>query len=179
MGEPEYVEGVRLVTRVAEDFDWQRDGVIYVWTDGSCAPNPGNAGGWAYRMEFLKYIDEQRLRYETTSFGSRREPTTNNRMELIAVIEAMSAIKGTGRKVVIFSDSRYVVGGANRLFSFWKRAGWSKPKVNGDLWLQLFDLCVKQDVAFQWIRGHNGDWRNERVDRLAQTCRERLQDRAK
>lgn len=177
MGEPEYIEGFRFVTRPAEDCDWQEDGVVYIWTDGACKPNPGNAGGWAIRMEFLKVVDGTRLRYETTSFGSRRESTTNNRMELVACIEGVSRVKGQNRKVQVYSDSQYVVGGAKRLFPFWKRAGWQKPKVNGDLWRLLYDLCSPHDVAFNWIRGHNGDWRNERVDRLAQTSCDRLLDR--
>jgi ribonuclease HI len=134
---------------------------VTIYTDGACIPNPGPGGYAAILIAGSK-------RKEIT--GGRRL-TTNNRMEILAAIVALEALKWPCH-VTLFSDSRYLVdtmmkGWAQR----WRANGWKRnrkePAVNTDLWERLLDICEKHEVAFVWVQGHAGDPENERCDLLA------------
>lgn len=141
--------------------------MIKIHTDGSCLGNPG-AGGWAAVI-----IDEQNRREEI--FGGE-EHTTNNRMELTAAICALKKIP-TGTQVELFTDSSYLKNAfTNGWLVKWKRNGWNKGKVlNQDLWLELDGLVSTRTVKFNWVKGHAGDYYNERCDTLARTTAEKFQ----
>jgi len=133
---------------------------VEIFTDGSCSGNPG-AGGYA---AILRHGDTER---EISGF----EPdTTNNRMELMAVISALEALKRPCR-VNVVTDSNYVVQGITKWIHGWRKNGWKnsgrKDVLNKDLWLRLSDLAGKHDVTWNWVRGHNGHPENERCDLLA------------
>lgn len=134
--------------------------IIKIYTDGACSGNPGK-GGWG---AILLYQDK-----EKTINGFDPE-TTNNRMELIAVIEALKIIK-KNIKIKIYTDSNYVKDGITKWIFSWKKNGWknSKKQVvkNSDLWQELDLLVQKYDVEFFWVKGHNGDKYNEIADQLA------------
>lgn len=133
---------------------------VLAWTDGACLGNPG-PGGWA---ALLRMGDRER---EVTGHEA---VTTNNRMELMAAIAALEALKKP-LKVVIHTDSKYVLQGATEWVKGWARRGWktadNKPVSNRDLWERLVAAASKHDVEWQWVRGHSGHVENERVDRLA------------
>lgn len=134
--------------------------MVEVFTDGACKGNPG-PGGWGVLMRWNGH--------EKSLFGG--EPlTTNNRMELRAVIEALAALKRRSR-VRLHTDSRYVHDGISSWIHDWKRRGWKtadkQPVKNVDLWQQLERLAQKHDVEWVWLRGHSGHDGNERADRLA------------
>lgn len=134
---------------------------IEIYTDGACSGNPG-AGGWGVI-----------LRCGTTEkelSGGEKE-TTNNRMELTAVIEALKALKKECR-ITLYTDSRYVMDGINQWMPNWKSNGWrttnkKSPVKNIDLWQQLDALVSQHQIKWVWIKGHNGHPENERVDTLA------------
>jgi ribonuclease HI len=136
---------------------------IVLYGDGSCISNPG-PGGWAVVLRYGTHRKEL--------CGGRRL-TTNNRMELLAVIEGLLALKTEHRCVVtVRSDSRYVVDGVMKGWArSWRAAGWirrgGEQVVNFDLWALLLDLCDRHEVLFEWVRGHAGDADNEFCDRLA------------
>ena len=134
--------------------------IIKIYTDGACSGNPGK-GGWG---AILLYQDK-----EKTISGFDPE-TTNNRMELIAVIEALKIIK-KNIKIEIYTDSNYVKDGITKWIFSWKKNGWknSKKQVvkNADLWQELDLLVQKYNVEFFWVKGHNGDKYNEIADELA------------
>lgn len=131
-----------------------------MYTDGACKGNPG-PGGWGVLLE---------------SGGHRRElhggepRTTNNRMELTAVIQGLSALK-RHCKVRVHTDSQYVQLGISEWMANWKRRGWltadRKPVKNADLWRQLDQLAASHEVQWLWVRGHAGHPGNERADELA------------
>jgi ribonuclease HI len=134
---------------------------VQIFTDGACRGNPG-PGGYGVVLVFGGRTRE-------LSGGFRK--TTNNRMELLACIEGLRALKQPC-SVVLTSDSKYVVntmvrGWAKR----WRSNGWklspSKPAKNPDLWIDLLDLCEKHDVRFEWVKGHSEHPENERCDALA------------
>jgi ribonuclease HI len=134
---------------------------VIIYTDGGCKNNPG-PGGYGVVLKNAKKRKE-------LSGGFRL--TTNNRMELMACIVGLKALK---RKlsVVLYSDSKYVVDGINKGWAKrWKANGWMRNKndkaENADLWEQLLELCDKHDVTFKWVKGHAGIPENERCDRLA------------
>lgn len=133
---------------------------VTVWTDGSCIGNPG-PGGYAALLVCGEHRRE-------LSGGYRL--TTNNRMELMAVIAALKALKFPC-SVAIHSDARYVVDGAmNTSMRRWRNAGWYRrlePVPNADLWEELLSLCEVHEVTFSWVRGHLGDSGNERCDELS------------
>ncbi len=140
-----------------------------LFTDGACSGNPG-PGGWAYIVRHPESGKEVE--------GVGGEPaTTNNRMELMAVIEGLRAIKKSSR-VEIYSDSQYVLNGLNEWLDQWKARGWrtaaKKPVKNLDLWQELDDLRTNHDLSFHWIRGHNEHPENERCDRMAVEQRDRM-----
>lgn len=133
---------------------------VTIYTDGACSGNPG-PGGWGALLEFAGVEKEL----------SGGEPdTTNNRMELMAAIEALAALKKPC-DVQLFTDSKYVMDGINGWIHGWKRNGWKtadkKPVKNADLWQRLEIENNRHKVQWNWVRGHNGDARNERVDELA------------
>lgn len=134
---------------------------VEIFTDGACSGNPGK-GGWG---AILRYgCNEKEL-----SGGEAQ--TTNNRMELTAVIEALSALKEPC-KVRLTSDSKYVTDAITKGWVYgWQKNGWrkadKKPALNVDLWEQLLPLLEKHEVAFIWVKGHDGHPENERCDRLA------------
>ena len=134
--------------------------VIVIYTDGACKGNPG-PGGWG---AWLK-----RGEHEKEIWGGERQ-TTNNRMELTAVIQALSALKRPSL-VRVVSDSEYVRQGITTWIHGWKKRGWltadKKPVKNIDLWQQLDALAQRHRVNWQWVKGHAGDPGNERADALA------------
>lgn len=141
--------------------------MVELYTDGACSGNPG-PGGWAY---ILKHPASGK---ETGDSGGERH-TTNNRMELLAVISGLSALKRPTR-VEVYSDSQYVLNGLNEWMDSWKRRGWKtadkKPVKNQDLWEQLDALRATHSLTYHWIRGHNEHPENERCDRMAVAARD-------
>ncbi|MDJ0933849.1 MAG: ribonuclease HI [Kiloniellales bacterium] len=134
--------------------------VVEIFTDGACSGNPG-PGGWA---AILRFRDEQK---ELT--GGERE-TTNNRMEMMAAIAALEALKRPAQ-VEITTDSTYVKDGITRWIHGWKKNGWKtsakKPVKNQDLWQRLDQALAPHQVEWHWVRGHEGHPENERADALA------------
>ena len=133
---------------------------VVVYTDGACKGNPG-PGGWGALLRWDGH--------EKELFGGEAQ-TTNNRMELTAVIEALSALKQRSR-VAVYTDSEYVRNGITSWIHNWKLRGWrtadKKPVKNVELWRRLDELASGHDVRWHWVRGHNGDPGNERADQLA------------
>lgn len=134
---------------------------IQIYTDGACSGNPG-PGGWGTVLIFGEHRKEM-------SGGYRN--TTNNRMEILAVIRGLEALKEKC-KVTVYSDSKYVVDAMTKGWvTRWKANGWKRNKKerakNVDLWVQMLDLVAKHDVDFQWVKGHAGHPENERCDFLA------------
>jgi len=133
---------------------------IEIYTDGACKGNPG-VGGWG---ALLKYSGRTR-----ELFGGEAL-TTNNRMELTAVIKALSALKRRC-KVKLHTDSRYVQQGISEWIHDWKKRGWrttdKKPVKNDDLWKQLDELASRHDIKWIWVEGHAGNEDNEHADSLA------------
>lgn len=133
---------------------------VTIYTDGACKGNPGR-GGWGAWLSSGEH--------EKELFGG--EPmTTNNRMELTAVIEALASLKRTS-DVTIHTDSEYVRKGITEWIHGWKQRGWMtadrKPVKNAELWQRLDALRNLHAVQWRWVRGHSGDAGNERADRLA------------
>ncbi|HWP51951.1 MAG TPA: ribonuclease HI [Clostridia bacterium] len=134
---------------------------VLIFTDGACSGNPG-PGGWG---AILRYGTLER-----ELSGGERE-TTNNRMELTAAIQALSALKEPC-DVTLYSDSKYVIDSVEKGWARgWRARGWikadKKPALNADLWQQLLTLLERHTVRFIWIKGHNEHPENERCDRLA------------
>lgn len=133
---------------------------VDIWTDGACKGNPG-WGGWG---AFLRHGT-----HEKSLFGGEAE-TTNNRMELMAVIQALKALKRPCH-VVVHTDSQYVQKGMTEWIKGWKLRGWKtadkKPVKNADLWQELDALTQKHELSWRWVRGHAGDPGNEKADALA------------
>ncbi|WP_218849766.1 ribonuclease HI [Winogradskyella vidalii] len=134
---------------------------IELFTDGGAEPNPGKGGFGA----ILKYNGRQK------EFFAGYELTTNNRMELMAVIFGLERIK-TKAKVTVYSDSKYVVDGIEKGWAVnWEKNNWIKKKgnlvLNKDLWSRLLDVIKKHEVTFRWVKGHAGHIENERCDFLA------------
>jgi ribonuclease HI len=133
---------------------------VEIYTDGACRGNPG-PGGWGVLL-----ISGARRK---TLHGGEHD-TTNNRMELTAVIEALNALKGK-RHVRLHSDSKYVLDGINRWIDGWKSRGWKtaakKPVKNQDLWEALDKARERHVIDWQWVKGHAGDLGNEEADDLA------------
>ena len=134
--------------------------MIKIYTDGACKGNPG-PGGWG------ALIDDGNVQNEI--FGGE-DNTTNNRMEIIAVIMALETIE-VDDEITVFTDSKYVQKGINEWIKNWKINGWrssnNKPVKNKDLWVQLDDLTSKLKINWVWIKGHSGHLGNERADFLA------------
>ncbi|MBX3386237.1 MAG: ribonuclease HI [Phycisphaeraceae bacterium] len=142
---------------------------VMLYTDGACSGNPG-PGGWAY---VLRHPASGK---EVERSGGERM-TTNNRMELMAVIRGLEALTRSSA-VELYSDSQYVLKGLREWLKGWKAKGWrtanKQPVKNQDLWMELDALTAKHAVTFHWIRGHTGHPENERCDRLAVAEIERI-----
>ena len=134
---------------------------VEIFTDGACSGNPG-AGGYGVVLRFGKYEKE---------ISGGEHLTTNNRMELMGVITALSALKEPC-EVTLTTDSKYVVDSITKGWVYgWKKRGWiksdKKPALNADLWEKLLPLLETHKVNFVWVKGHAGHPENERCDRLA------------
>ena len=133
---------------------------VEIYTDGACRGNPG-PGGWGVLLMAGKH--------RKTLHGGEAE-TTNNRMELTAAIEALNAVRGSQR-IVLHTDSTYVMKGIREWMPGWKRRGWKtaakKPVKNRDLWQALDEAQNRHEVTWRWVKGHSGDPGNEEADRLA------------
>jgi ribonuclease HI len=133
---------------------------VVIYTDGACKGNPG-PGGWG---AFLRWGE-----HEKELFGGEAS-TTNNRMELTAVIQALASLK-RDCAVAVYTDSEYVKNGITTWIHNWKKRGWrtadNKPVKNQELWQQLEAQVAQHRVQWHWVRGHNGDPGNERADALA------------
>ena len=132
---------------------------IHVYTDGSSRGNPG-PGGYGIVME-----QKGSNYFKEFSEGFRK--TTNNRMELLAVVEALKKIKKDNQKIIVYTDSKYVVNSVEKKWVFaWQKNNFKKKK-NIDLWLEFFKEYKKHSVKLKWIKGHNDHPQNERCDSLA------------
>jgi len=136
------------------------DEIVEIYTDGACRGNPG-VGGWGALLRFGNV--------ERAIKGAERN-TTNNRMELMAAIEALAALKRKIR-VNLYTDSKYVKNGITQWLPQWRSRNWKtaskKPVKNVDLWQRLEQLAAEHEVHWAWVRGHAGDPGNEAADRLA------------
>jgi ribonuclease HI len=142
---------------------------VELYTDGACSGNPG-PGGWAFILKHPATGKEREA-------SGAEATTTNNRMELMAAIQGLTALKG--RSIVeLYSDSQYVLKGLREWMKDWKARGWrtadKKPVKNRELWEQLDELIQGHEVRFHWVRGHSEHPENERADRLAVAAREAL-----
>mgnify|MGYP005857282599 CR=1 FL=1 len=130
---------------------------IEIYTDGACLGNPG-AGGYGIVLKYKQFRKELSQGYQFT---------TNNRMELLAVIVALESLKEEGLKVSIYSDSKYVVDAVSKGWIWnWQRQNF-KDKKNEDLWRRFLKIYPKHELRFHWLKGHAGHAENERCDALA------------
>ncbi len=138
---------------------------LFAFTDGACSGNPG-PGGWG---ALLQAKDGETVVKERELSGGEPE-TTNNRMELLAAINALEALDRASTLTVV-TDSAYVKGGITEWMHGWKRKGWktasNKPVKNEDLWKRLDQAAARHAVTWQWVKGHAGHPENERADELA------------
>lgn len=145
--------------------------VVQMWTDGACKGNPG-VGGWGALLRSAGH--------ERELFGGAAE-TTNNQMELTAVIEGLAALNQRCA-VMLHVDSTYVMKGMQEWLAGWKRNGWrtaaKKPVKNAELWRALDAQVQRHDVTWVWVKGHSGDAGNERADELANRGVELARERA-
>jgi ribonuclease HI len=136
---------------------------IELFTDGACSGNPG-PGGWAAILRSGKHESE---------LSGGEAQTTNNRMELTAVIEGLKKLK-LASAVTVYTDSRYVMDGASKWIVSWKRKGWKtadrKPVKNEDLWQRLDEEMSRHQLDWRWVPGHSGHPENERADFLARSA---------
>lgn len=143
---------------------------VEIFTDGSCKFNPG-PGGWGAILRWNGH--------EKTLSGGEKS-TTNNRMELTAAIEALSALKEPC-SVTLCSDSKYLIDGLEKGWAAsWKKRGWKKsnrsPALNSDLWEKLLELESRHEITYKWIKGHAGHPFNERCDEMAQKEADKLKE---
>ena len=133
---------------------------VEIWTDGACSGNPGPGGFGA----ILQYGQKRK------EISGAYQRTTNNRMELMAVIESLGALKDPCH-VTLHSDSKYIVEAMLKGWpQSWQKKGWRKKDgmaINIDLWEQILELCQRHKVEFNWVKGHSGHDENERCDELA------------
>lgn len=141
--------------------------VVEIFTDGSCLGNPG-PGGWAALM---RYQGKEKL------LSGNQTETTNNQMEMLAIIKALAALKKSC-DVEIYSDSKYVIDGINSWIINWKRNNWRNSKKqavkNIELWQQMDELVSQHKINWHWVKGHSGHRENELVDELARQEAEKL-----
>jgi ribonuclease HI len=133
---------------------------VVIYTDGACRGNPG-PGGWGAILSYNGASKEL--------FGGEAL-TTNNRMELMAAIQALETLT-RGCKILLHTDSQYVMKGITEWLPDWKKRGWKtaarKPVKNEDLWRRLDAASARHDIEWHWVRGHTGDAGNEQADKLA------------
>ena len=143
------------------------DKKITLYTDGACSGNPG-PGGWGAILAWNGHEKE---------LSGGEMDTTNNRMEMMAVIEGLNAIKKSS-EVELYTDSKYVMDGVNEWLEGWKARGWKtaakKPVKNQDLWERIDEVVQRHMIRWHWVKGHSGNEMNERVDQLAVMARESL-----
>jgi len=136
--------------------------IITIYTDGGCTGNPG-PGAWA---ALLIYRKKQK---EITGFAPE---TTNNRMEMMAAVQALQCITNKKIPITLYTDSKYLMDGMNKWRHQWKKAGWKtankQPVKNQDLWEELDTLADALDITWHWVKGHSGHPENEYVDGLVQ-----------
>jgi len=144
---------------------------VVMHTDGACRGNPG-PGGWGVSMQYNGH--------SKTLKGSEPE-TTNNRMELMAVIQGLNLLTRPC-KVELYTDSRYVLDGITKWMADWKKRGWKtaarKPVKNAELWRQLDDATQRHTINWHWVKGHSGDAGNELADQLANEAIDEMQQTA-
>ncbi len=143
---------------------------VRIYSDGACSGNPG-PGGWGAVLQCDDPVAEKEL-------SGAELDTTNNRMEMMAVIEAVRALKEPCH-ITIYTDSSYVCDAFRKgWLESWLRNGWKtsqkKPVKNSELWREMLQVLKVHDVEWQWVRGHNGHPENERADRLAVAARESI-----
>ena len=141
---------------------------VDIFTDGACKGNPG-PGGWGVIL---------RMGHHEKEMSGGEAETTNNRMEMTAVIRALKALTEPCA-VTIHTDSRYVIDGMTKWIEGWKRKGWvsasKQPVRNQDLWHDLIEAVLHHQIEWQWIKGHDGHPENERADKLASDAAIRVQ----
>jgi ribonuclease HI len=146
--------------------------LVEIYTDGACRGNPG-PGGWGALLTAGEHVKE---------LSGAEALTTNNRMELTAVIRALEALKRPSQ-LRIFTDSEYVRRGITEWVRSWKARGWKtadrKPVKNQDLWERLDALAAAHEIEWRWVRGHSGIPGNERVDQLANEAIDAMQAMAR
>ncbi|MBR2124522.1 MAG: ribonuclease HI [Acetobacter sp.] len=142
--------------------------VVDIWTDGGCKPNPG-PGGWG---ALLRYNGKER------ELSGGEKQTTNNRMELTAVAEALEALRRPCQ-VNLYTDSNYVRNGMTIWHTGWIKRKWRNaagdPVANVDLWQRLLEIAKRHQIAWHWVKGHSGVVENERVDQIATQAREKIE----
>ena len=140
--------------------------IVEIWTDGGCRPNPGR-GGWAAVLRF-KGVERE--------LSGAEPATTNNRMELTAAAEALESLKRPCT-VILHTDSQYLKDGITRWTTGWVRKNWrtasGDPVKNMDLWRRVLDAAKPHQIDWRWVRGHDGNPMNERVDVLATAALEK------
>jgi ribonuclease HI len=145
-------------------------GLITIHTDGACSGNPG-PGGWGAILEWQGHRKE---------ISGAVQDTTNNRMELMAAIRALQAVKGENKPVRLVTDSTYVRDGVTKWIHGWKKNGWKtaakKPVKNADLWVELDEAAARHNVSWDWVKGHSGDPENDRADELARLAIAQMRD---
>ena len=133
---------------------------VEIFTDGACKGNPG-PGGWGVLLRMGKHEKE---------LSGGEEDTTNNRMEMTAVIQGLSALIEPCA-VDLYSDSKYVIDGITKWVHGWKKRGWisasKKPVLNTELWHDMIEAAGRHKVSWHWVKGHSGHPENDRVDKLA------------
>ena len=134
---------------------------IEIYTDGACSGNPG-AGGWGAVLLYKEHIKK---------ISGGEKDTTNNRMELKAVIESLHAVKKSAAEFIVYTDRKYVQNGIMEWIHGWKKNGWKnaakKPIKNVDLWMELDAEAAKHKIEWKWVKGHSGNKYNEMADELA------------
>ena len=140
---------------------------VSIFTDGACKGNPG-PGGWGVLLRMGEHEKE---------LSGGEADTTNNRMEMRAVIEGLKALKEPC-EVALYSDSKYVIDGITKWIHGWKKRGWvnaaKKPVANAEMWRELDEATRRHKVSWNWVKGHSGHPENERVDTLASDEAERI-----
>jgi len=138
---------------------------VEIFTDGACKGNPG-PGGWGALL---------RMGETEKELSGGETLTTNNRMEMMAVIRALQALKRPC-EVDLYSDSKYVIDGITKWIFGWQKKGWvnaaKKPVMNADLWREMIEATRPHSIKWHWVRGHSGHVENERVDALASAAAE-------
>ncbi|MCD6035684.1 MAG: ribonuclease [Rickettsiales bacterium] len=140
---------------------------VRIYTDGACSGNPG-PGGWGAVLFYKDAVKE---------LSGGEADTTNNRMELMAAIESLKALKRSST-IDLYTDSEYVRQGITQWIEGWKKNGWKtsakKPVKNVDLWQALEEECARHQIAWHWVKGHAGHPENERADTLAREAIKRI-----